>query len=322
MDQELRMLNLLRRGAQTFESLSPQAGWTPPDDAIWMDLVSPTRAEELAVERALGFDLPTREEMAAIEPSSRLFQRDGATFMTATLLARREERRADTPVTFVLDRGRLITLRYDQMRAFQLFIDRAPSLEPQSGAAVLFGLLDAVIERLADLLEHSGQDVQAVSEAIFRRPQGAQFEALLTDLARAQSLTAMARKSLVSLARVFSFSALAPEIAEDSECAAHLRTLQRDGQSLTEHAGAQSAHIGFLLDAALGLINIEQNGIIKFFSVAAVVLMPPTLVASVYGMNFRHMPELEWPFGYPMALALMFLSAALPFVWFKRRGWF
>lgn len=316
------MLHLLRRGAQAIESVSPQAGWTPPADAVWLDLERPSREEELAVETALGFDLPTREEMAEIEPSSRLYQKNGATFMTASLLARREDRRADSPVTFVLSQGRLITLRYDELRAFQLFADRAPALSPQSGAAVLFGLLDAVVERLADLLEHSGQEVEQVSESIFRRPKGAEFEALLTDLARAQSLTSKARTSLVSLARVFSFAALASEVAEDRECAAHLRTLQRDGQSLTEHAGAQAGHIQFLLDAALGLINIEQNGIIKFFSVAAVILMPPTLVASVYGMNFHNMPELSLPWGYPMALSLMFLSAALPFLWFRRLGWF
>jgi magnesium transporter len=164
--------------------------------------------------------------------------------------------------------------------------------------------------------------VEAVSRSIFARPKGAQFEALLTDLARAQSLTSMTRNSLVSLARLFSFAALAPEIAADRECQAHLKSLQRDGQSLTEHAGAQSSHIAFLLDAALGLINIEQNGIIKFFSVAAVILMPPTLVASVYGMNFKHMPELEFHYGYPMALTLMAISAILPILWFKRRGWF
>jgi magnesium transporter len=315
------MLKLLRRGAQ-IETVSPPAGWAPPEDAVWLDLVSPAREEELAVETWLGFDLLTREEMAEIEPSSRLFQRNGATFMTASLLARREDRRADSPVTFVLAKGRLITLRYDELRAFQLYSERAPALNPQSGVTVLFGLLDAVIERLADLMEHSAAEVEAVSEAIFRRPKGAEFEALLTDLARAQSLTSKARTSLVSLARVFSFAALAPEVAKDRECAAHLRTLQRDGQSLTEAANAQAGHIGFLLDAALGLINIEQNGIIKFFSVAAVVLMPPTLIASIYGMNFHHMPELGWPFGYPMALSIMFLSAALPFAWFKHRGWF
>jgi magnesium transporter len=132
----------------------------------------------------------------------------------------------------------------------------------------------------------------------------------------------MTRNSLVSLARLFSFASLAHEILADPECQAHLKSLQRDGQSLTEHAGFQSNHIQFLLDAALGLINIEQNGIIKFFSVAAVILMPPTLVASVYGMNFHHMPELSWELGYPMALGMMAVSAIVPILWFKRRGWF
>jgi magnesium transporter len=126
----------------------------------------------------------------------------------------------------------------------------------------------------------------------------------------------------VSLARLFSFAALAQEIAADPDCQAHLKTLQRDGQSLTEHAGFQSSHIAFLLDAALGLINIEQNSIIKFFSVAAVIFMPPTLVASIYGMNFHHMPELGWRFGYPMAITLMLASGLLPVWWFRRRGWF
>src|SRR3546814_337316 len=132
----------------------------------------------------------------------------------------------------------------------------------------------------------------------------------------------MTRTSLVSLARLLSFAALAQEIAVDPDCSAHLRSLQSDAQSLTEHASFQSSHIAFLLDAALGLIGIEQNGIIKIFSVMAVIFMPPTLVASIYGMNFHHMPELSWPFGYPMALGLMVVSAILPVLWFRKRGWF
>ncbi|HEX4708924.1 magnesium transporter CorA family protein [Phenylobacterium sp.] len=316
------MLRLLRRGAAELEALSPAEGWRPPEDALWLDLLSPTREEELAVEGAVGLELPTREEMAAIEPSSRLYQANGATFMTATLLARRgDEGRTDAPVTFVLAKGLLITIRYDTPRAFDLFAERAPGLHVASGTEAMFHLLDTAVERLADLLEQTGKTVEGVSHAIFGRPKGAQFEALLTELARAQSLTSMTRNSLVSLARLFSFASLAKEIAQDSECRAHLRTLQRDGQSLTEHAGFQSSHIAFLLDAALGLINIEQNGIIKFFSVAAVILMPPTLVASIYGMNFHHMPELAWRFGYPMALGLMALSAIGPILWIKRRGW-
>lgn len=317
------MLKLLRRGAAGPEVVLGASGWRPPDDALWLDLLNPTRDEELVVEGALDLELPTREEMDEIEPSSRLYQADGATFMTATLLARRDDdSRVDAPVTFVLAKGILITIRYSQLKAFDLFSERAQGLGVKSGTACLFDILDAVVERLADLLEHTGAEVEAVSSAIFSRPKGGQFEALLTDLARAQSLTSKTRNSLVSLARLFSFAALAQEIAADPDCQAHLHALQRDGQSLTEHAGAQSSQIAFLLDAALGLINIEQNGIIKFFSVAAVILMPPTLVASVYGMNFHHMPELDWRLGYPMALAMMATSAILPILWFKRRGWF
>jgi magnesium transporter len=317
------MLKLLRRGGTGPEVVTPETGWRPPADALWLDLINPTRAEELAVEAALSLGLPTREEMAEIEPSSRLYQAHGATFMTASLLARRDDDgRADAPVTFVLAAGLLVTIRYDEIKAFDLFAERAHALGVASASSCLLNLLDAVVERLADLLERSGAEVEAVSQAIFARPKGAQFEALLTDLARAQSLTSNTRNSLVSLARLFSFAALAPEISADHECAAHLHALQRDGQSLTEHAGAQSSQIAFLLDAALGLINIEQNGIIKFFSVAAVILMPPTLVASIYGMNFKHMPELDFPYGYPMALSLMAISAILPILWFKRRGWF
>ena len=316
------MLNLLRRGAPGFEPRVDLAGWTPPPDAIWLDFLNPTREEELAVEAALGLELPTPEEMAKIEPSSRLYQESGATFMTATLLARAEAGPAGVPVTFVLAKGLLITLRYDDLRAFSVFAERAPGQGVASGASALFGLLDAVIERLAAILEETGESVEAASAAIFRRPKGQQFEALLTDLARAQSMTSLIRGSLVSLARLFSFAALAPEIITDAECSAHLQSLQRDGQSLTEHAGFHTSQITFLLDAALGLINIEQNGIIKFFSVAAVIFMPPTLVASIYGMNFHHMPELDWRFGYPMALGVMAVSVIAPLLWFRRRGWF
>lgn len=318
------MLNLLRRGAPGFEVQTPGEGWTPPANTVWIDLKTPTREEELAVEGALGLELPTPEEMAKIELSSRLYQENGSTFMTATLLARASEGPpAAVPVTFVLAKGLLVTIRYEELRAFNAFAERAPHSELTSGAAAVLGLLDAIVERLAAILEQTSDGVEQASAAIFRRtPQGGGFQALLTELARAQSVTSMTRTSLVSLARLLSFAALASEIAVDAECSAHLKSLQSDVQSLTEHASFQSSHISFLLDAALGLINIEQNGIIKIFSVMAVIFMPPTLVASVYGMNFRHMPELNWLLGYPMALGLMLISALLPVLWFRRRGWF
>jgi magnesium transporter len=316
------MLNLLRRGAPGFELQTPAADWRLPGDAVWLDLLNLTREEELAVEAALGVELPTAEEMAQLEPSSRLYQEDGATFMTATLLSHVDVGPKGTPVTFVLARGILVTLRYDELRAFSVFAERAPAAGLASGTSALLGLLDAVVQRLAEVLEAQGESVQMASTAIFHQPASGGFGPLLAQLARAQSTTSMTRTSLVSLARMLSFAALAQEIAADPECKAHLRSLQRDVQSLTEHASFGSSHISFLLDAALGLINIEQNGIIKIFSVMAVIFMPPTLVASIYGMNFHHMPELSWPFGYPVALGLMLVSAVLPVMWFRKRGWF
>ena len=132
----------------------------------------------------------------------------------------------------------------------------------------------------------------------------------------------MARKSLVSLSRLTSFAALAPEIARSDEDRAHLVTIQHDVQALIEHSGFMSGHISFLLDAALGLISIEQNSAMKVFAVATVLLMPPTLVGAIYGMNFEHMPELHWLWGYPLALLLMVASGLAPFLWFRKKGWF
>jgi magnesium transporter len=316
------MLKVLRRGHRVTEIEEAVEGWQAGPDILWIDLLKPSRAEELAVEAALGLQLPTVEEMQALEPSSRLYQECGGTFMTATLLARsHEETPHGTPVTFVLTKGLLVTLRYEELRAFSVFSERAPEGEFGSGASTLLGLLDAIVERLSKTLEDMGEKVELASTAIFRRPPGGNFRPLLTDLAQAQSVTSITRKSLVSLARTLGYASLAAEISADPECKAHLETLQRDVQSLTEHAGYQSSHIAFLLDAALGLINIEQNGIIKFFSVVAVVFMPPTLIASIYGMNFDVLPELHWAAGYPMALVMMVIAAALPVLWFKKRGW-
>jgi magnesium transporter len=321
------MLNLLRRGKDAFETLDVEhlpPDWRLPADCLWLDLVSPSREEELAMEKALGLDLPTAQEMAAIEPSSRLYQENDATFMTASLLSRSDEVMPSlSAVTFVLSEHRLITIRYDEVKAFSNFAQKA-LLSPQvcsSGGEALMGLLDAVIERLAEVLERGGEQVQASSVSIFNRPHGTAFEPLLTGLARTQSTAALARTSLVSLGRLASFAALAPEVTEQSACQAHLASIQHDIQSLTEHSSYQASHIAFLLDAALGLINIEQNNTMKFFALATVLLMPPTLVGAIYGMNFDHMPELKWIHGYPFALALMVVSGLAPFLWFRRKRW-
>lgn len=316
------MLNVLRRGQRATQVEQAGKGWRPAPDVVWIDLLQPTREEELAVEAALGLQLPTVEEMQALEPSSRLYQESGGTFMTATLLAHSHDRdHHPTPVTFVLAKGVLVTLRYEALRAFTVFSERAPDSDLDSGTAALLALLDAIVERVARTLDDMGDKVELASTGIFNRPKAGNFRPLLTDLAHAQSVTSQTRNCLVSLARALSYARLATEISADDEGRTHLEALQHDVQSLAEHAGYQSSHIAFLLDAALGLINIEQNGIIKFFSVVAVVFMPPTLIASIYGMNFDILPELHWTLGYPAALLAMLVAAILPVLWFKKRGW-
>ena len=318
------MLRVLRHGAPGFEPGIVGPDWSMPNDAVWIELVEPSRAEEVAVEQAIGLLLPTREEMAEIEASSRLYQEDGGTFMTATELVNADgDLPTVAPVTFVLVGQRLVTIRYVEPKAFRVFAaqaERQPSLCP-GGAQTFLGLLDAIVDRTADIIERTASEVETQSRIIFSRPRGGAFEAILNHLGRAQNINAKARDSLISLARLLSFAVLAEQFTGDKELRDHLKSLQRDVQSITDHSGFLSGNITFLLDAALGLINIEQNAIFKIFSVFSAVFLPPTLIAGVYGMNFHHMPELRWMEGYPMALGMMFAAAVGPLLWFKRKGW-
>lgn len=303
-----------------------EPGWAPPADAVWLDLVNPTRKEELAVEAALGVSLPTRDDMVEIEASSRLYQEDGATFMTAAVIVNAMEDAPKTaPITFVLVKDRLVTVRYVEPKSFKIFAD-AVERQPQlcaSGPETFLSLLDAVIDRLADILEVVGAEVDEVSSGVYREGAGdaMRFQTLVRRLGRAQALVSKARESLVSLSRLISFSALAEGVDDRGAHREHLKSLQRDSASLTDHASYLSNTISFSLQTAMGLITLEQNAIVKTFSVASVALLPPTLIASIYGMNFRHMPELAEPWGYPLALLAMVASVAVPLLWFRKRGW-
>ncbi len=318
------MLNVMRHSWPGLHAVEQLEGFSLPEDAVWIDLCEPTRAEELAVEGALRLELPTREEMAEIEPSSRLYQEHGATVMIASLLINSEgDEPQMTPVTFALIGRRLVTIRYAEPRAFAVYASQAERQPDESadGPQVFIGLLDAVVDRLADILERTSSEVERTSRDVFRRPRVAAFEDIIDRLGRAQTTDSMARDSLVSISRVLSFGSLADQIEDDAECRDHLSSLHRDVQSLTDHASYQSGNITFLLDAAMGLINIEQNSILKRFTVLSVMLMPPTLVAGVYGMNFHNLPELNWSFGYYAALVLMVIVAFAPLVYFRLKRW-
>lgn len=303
------------------------------DHGIWYDLINPTRDEEHFVEQCLGILVPTRDEMKDIEPSARLYNEADAEFMTVTVLTNLHELDpVKTPITFVLSGKVLVTIRYAEPMPFAVFeaIATRPGARPfATGEQVMVGLLDAFIDRIAQVLETTGDELDGISREIFRsRIKGAtrkarNLESLIEKIGNKGDLLTLVRESLVSILRLTTFhqtrEAANTKLAREAR--QEFKILQRDASSLGDHAGFLSNKINFLLDATLGLINLEQNQIIKIFSVAAVVFLPPTLVASIYGMNFAHMPELAWQAGYPLALCLMIASAILPYLFFKRRGW-
>ena len=300
--------------------------------SVWIDLLNPTKDEDLQVEQALSISVPTREEMSEIEASSRLYQEGGGHYMTATVLHQPEppsEPPAATPVTFILAGHRLVTVRYAEPRAFQVFLNRAQKKDAacMTGTAVLIGLLEAIIDREADRVERIQGEVDKLSHTIFgtrggERTRTRRFDINIRTIGREGELTSRSRESLLSLDRLLTYLAHAmSERGDEKALRARVKTASRDVQSLADHIGYMSTKITFLLEATLGMINNEQNTIIKIFSVLAVALMPPTLVGTIYGMNFKHIPELEWLWGYPFALLLMVASALLPWLYFKRKGW-
>ena len=303
-------------------------GTLPAGEIAWIDLLNPTPEEEAEIERLLGIDIPTREEMAEIEISSRLYRENNALYMTASILVGGDGPDPQAaPVTFILSRDRLVTVRYSEPSIFATFVRQVEKVDSnlRNADSVLVGLLEAIIDRTADILEKAASEVDLVSRNVLQNEVEASsvtadYKSVLRRIARNGDLNSKIRESLVSIGRVLNF--LGAECGEEHPgLREHTGTMAADIRSLTDHASYVAGKTGFLLDATLGLINIEQNAIIKIVSVVSVLIMPPTLIASIYGMNFRFMPELNWVFGYPAALAAMLLAAILPFWYFKRRGW-
>jgi magnesium transporter len=321
------MLTIYDAKGQSFERRPDQGSC---DAAVWIDLISPTRLEEQAIEQMLGIELPTREEMREIEVSSRLYQENGAHYLTAMLI-----HMVDTPdpqstdVTFILTDKRLVTIRYADMKAFPLYLTRAEKGDARADGPmqILLGLLEAAIDREASLIARLQHDMEKLGVSIFDMKGGSgsrtrRFDVALKRIGKEGEVTAKIRESLHQVSRLIVYlGQVATQRGDDEITKARIATEARDIASLADQVGFLQSRITFMLDASLGMVSIEQNQIIKLFSVAAVMLMPPTLVASIYGMNFKHMPELDFPYGYPMALGLMVVSALVPYLYFRRRGW-
>ena len=349
-------MQLLLPGATHLRPVAPVDDL--PADVLWIDLLDPDHETEVRVERFLGIDIPTRDEMREIEESSRLYRHGDALYLTVRVLFGLDQGRPRTrAITFVLTPRCLVTVRYIDPHAFRHFSERFTQDHAAplgSGAEVFVELLERIVDRTADVIEGVEADLERTSDALFREdapPEAAKGDALpassgedkkpagpgrrgtardlpltpnlqrlLKQLGRHSALGARVRESLLSLARLLPFlcgtHAPVPDRLRE-----RLETLERDVKSLTEYDAQVAQEIEFLLDATLGLINLEQNNIIKVFTVAATLLMPPTVVGSIYGMNFEHLPELHWLYGYPFALGLMVFSALVPYWYFKRKGW-
>ena len=306
-------------------------GGGPP---VWIDLLKPSYDEDRQIEALLGISIPTREEMQEIEVSARLYSEDGAEFMTIAAVTQIDtDDPILTPITFVLKGQTLVTVRYEETKAFAKFVVRAQrsnAVPSASGEQIMASLIEALSDRMADALERTAMDIDTISREVFRKRRAAgssakarDLEGLLEQIGRDGDLLTKVRESLVSINRVLTYHTTVEQTDKKASRDAKVRvkTLYRDVVALTDQTAFLSNKVNFLLDATLGLINLQQNQIIKIFSVAAVVFLPPTLVASIYGMNFEHMPELKWLEGYPFAIGLMILSAILPYWYFKRRGW-
>ncbi len=300
-----------------------------PDEFLWADLFEPTPEEEKAVESLLTVDVPTRDEMKEIETSNRLYEESGAVYMTATVGSKLDSPSPESSaITFILANDRLITNRYvdpTPVQRFMQYVERSPAA-CTSSATLFAGLLESFVERIADLLERVQAELDGVSHAIFPRtsgesPTSGDLHALIQKVGANGDLVSKARESLVSFQRLLMYVQQANNVTLSQDQRGRFKSTLRDVQSLSDHAGFLANKIQFLLDAVLGLINLEQNNIIKIFSVAAVMFLPPTLVASIYGINFHHMPELDKFWGYPLALVAMVFSAVVPYIYFRRKGW-
>lgn len=289
-------------------------------EIVWVDLNEPTETEREWVEAQFGLELPEYREMNDIEPSARLYEDEDGLHLHSYFLSDQDEQPRNITVAFAVLGGRLFTLHEDDLSTFRLFRLRARrqiGLVKDVGDIIL-GLFEAKVEHIADTLEQIYSELEGLSHRVLAETDQ-DMEDVLSGLAVQEDLTGKARLILLDTRRTLSF--LLRYGVAGSGRGEDIREVLRDVESLTSHTGFLFDKVNFLMDAAMGFINIEQNKIIKIFSIAAVVFLPPTLVASLYGMNFQHMPELEWQYGYPMAIGLMVLAGVAPYWFFKRKGW-
>ncbi len=301
-----------------------------PSGTVWIDLFNPSLEEEKNIETQLGIEIPTREEVWKNQVLNRFYQEYGVAYMTAAVITKIDSPYPQTSaITFVLAEEYLLTIRYIVPTSFHNFSQRLTRNSHRfiNGSRVLEGLLEEMITRVAHNSEIVVDELDTLSHDIFspgtfehtRQNTSLQMQQLLRRLGTCADLNSKINESLHSLARMVNFFEKVHE--PDPEVDSSIRTLITDVESLTKQTAFLSDKITFQLDATLGMINIEQNMIIKIFSVVAVFFLPPTLVSGIYGMNFQEIPELTWAYGYPYAIFLIVMCVVIPFLYFRKKKW-
>ena len=290
---------------------------------IWVDLDAPSEEEKRWIAERFGLSIPSDVVDEDLEESARFYEEDnGELHIRSDFLIDDGETPRNVRVAFILFQNVLFSVHGEDLPVFRLLRLRARRIPALIGDAkdVLLKLYDADAEYSADALEGIYDSLEAVSARVLRQDvdDKAAGEAL-SAIAKEEDLNGRIRRNVMDTRRAVSFMMRSRMLgAEQFEEA---RQILRDIDSLDSHTTFLFDKINFLMNATVGFININQNKIIKIFSVASVALLPPTLIASIYGMNFKAMPELDWPLGYPFALLLMVASVAAPFIYFRRKGW-
>ena len=309
----------LNKGA--LEQIAINAAADLGAEVIWVDLIDPTEEERDWLRVAYAQELPTIDDLYEIEASSRFYENEYGLHISSYFLNYADNNPGNISAAFVFNGDRLFTLREEELAAFRLFRMRGRKglVNINNSKSILLGLFETKVENLADILERVHADLEQTSQQVLGNAENDDMESLLTNIASQEDINGKVRISMIDLQRMLYLLLRAGILnAEQSE---RLRDIIRDSESLIAHSSFLFDKIKFLLDTTLGFINVNQNKIIKIFSVASVMFLPPTMVASIYGMNFETMPELKWQYGYLFGIVLMLLSAILPFIYFKRRGW-
>jgi magnesium transporter len=311
----------------------------PPGEAVhaarelsWLDLLDPTTEEKASVESKFGLGLPSREELSEVESSSRISEEGGVLFLSMPIVSRAgAPAEAPSPIGFVLSKEVLVTIRYTQLLSFDKVAARFSKNDaPGSSVETFAALVDEIVDLSADLLEGIAAELDAVSRSVFLKTPGRRrhltrsndaLRDTLSDVGNAGERLSRTRDSLLGLQRIVPFASEPERDWIPNNVRSRLRSAQGDLISLTDYETHLSDKVQFLLDAVLGFINTKQNDIFTVLTIVSVVGIPPTLVASIYGMNFKNMPELDWSWGYQYGLTLVVLSTILPILWFKWRGW-